>query len=108
MRIVRVRFGGRRRWPLVAQRAGARARAQPRRHVQQAFKERRLLHHAPQSHTRPLHPHLRMLMSSDLLPTEDDRDLILTAKAYMSLRKHPIHRVHAGALSVFDMCLCHV
>lgn len=89
--------------PFVTERACPRAGAQPRRHVHQAVKERRLLHTHPTSRIPPTHAHLRMLMSHSVQAHRTQQSL--TAKAYMSLRKHPIHHVHAGVLFLIVSCV---
>lgn len=77
--------------PFVAQRASPRAGVHARGHVQQAVKEGRLLHHAPHI---TLPPRTRTLAHAHV--TQRPK-WTLTAKAYMSLRKHLTrHHVHAG------------
>lgn len=87
--------GGRGR--LVAQRAGARARVHARRHVQQAVKEGRLLHHAS-THMTQTQTHT-CACSCHTTPRHWTQPL--TAKAYMSLRKHPIHHIITSMLEFF-------
>lgn len=92
VRVVWMRWVGlrRRRRRFLTQRAGARPRVHSRRHVQQAVKERRLLHHAHASRTRAT-----CALSCHTW---------LTAKAYMSLR-NPIHDM--SMLEFFSsLCSC--